>query len=106
MEIIENDVVKAASLLGQLLVDPHLCRQVYHRHPNFALLGCLYSLGDVARVAGGEAAHDDDHLPAGMGWHVLQRGEYEFKRVLKGRLSGTLARGKASQDLFTLFEFA
>ena len=102
MEIIENDVVKAASLLCQLLVDPHLRRQVYHRDPNFALPGCLDSLANVPRVAGGEAAHDDDHFPAGMGRHVLQRGEDEFKRVLKGRLSTTLARGKASQDLCVL----
>ena len=72
MEIVENDIVKATSLLGQLLVDPHLCRQVYHRHPNFGLPGCLYCLGNVPWVAGGEAAHDDDHFSAGMGWHVLQ----------------------------------
>ena len=104
MEIVENDIMKAASLLGQLLVDPHLRRQVYHRHPNFALPGCLYSLGDVPRVTGGEAAHDDDHLPAGMGWHVLQRGEDEFKRVLEGRLSAALARGEAFQDLFIQLE--
>ena len=104
MEIIENYIVKAASLLGQLLVDPHLSRQVYHRHPNFALPGCFYSLGNVPRVTGGEAAHDDDHLPAGMRWHVLQRGEDEFKRVLEGRLSAALARGQAFQDLFSQLE--
>ena len=100
MEIVENDIMKAASLLGQLLVDPHLRRQVYHRHPNFALPGCLYSLGDVPRVTGGEAAHNDDHLPASMGRHVLQRGEDEFKGVLEGRLSAALARCEAFQDLF------
>ena len=99
MEIVENYIVNTASLLGQFLVHPHLRRQIYHRNSNFALPGRLDGLGDVARIAGGQAAHDDDHFPAGVGGHVLQGGEDQLEGILEGGLPTTLTRRETFNDL-------
>ena len=82
MRVVQNDVVKAAGLSGQLAIYADLRRQVDDAASDLTQPRRLDGGVDVGGVAGGEAAHDDDHLPGGVGRHVAERGQHQLEGVL------------------------
>ena len=82
VEVVQDHGVEAAGPGGQLLVHPDLGRQVDHAAPDLHGGRLLDGLVDVPGVAGGEAAHEDDQLSAGVRRHVPQGLKDEAEGVL------------------------
>jgi len=62
--------MKTSSPGGQLLVDPDLGGEVNDAAPDLHVGSGLDTAVDVPRVAGGQAAHHDHELSAGVGGHI------------------------------------
>ena len=82
MRVVQNDVVKAAGLPGQLAIYADLGRQVDDAAADFTESRRLDCGVDIGGVAGGEAAHDDYDLPGGVGRHVAEGGHHQLEGVL------------------------